>query len=444
MRFEEVDQTLLGPRSREVWEKEKRHITTGVSPGVHLTPIVFQKGKGSLLWDVDGQRYIDFAAGCFTNMIGHCYPKLVDKMRSQVEKLWHVYDFPVPDRHKLLDLLAEITPEEIDTFELYSGGAETVEAAMRAAASFTGNYEFIAFYGAFHGKTMGARCLAQKKEWGYGPVLNAIRVPYPDCYRCPFDLHCPACDMRCTQFLEQALRYDGWGKPAAIVFEPIQAFEHLVIPPDGFWNRVIEMCRAENILTIADEVLVGIGKTGKMFAVEHWGVKPDLIVFGKALGSGFPVMALGGRKEVMTAQPYGRPYGASTTFGFNALAVCAALNTLQIIMEENMLYNVLQLEKEFERHLSEMQKRHPLIDRVQGKGVFWSVELVKNNETKELAEEEGIELYKECIRNGLFLRNPSPIVKFLPALNTPLELLREGLNIFDKSLDTVEQKFRHK
>jgi len=414
-----------------------------VSPGLHIAPIAFQKGRGSSIWDIDGKQYIDFAAGCFTNMIGHCHPKLVDKMNSQIEKLWNVYDFPGPDRYELLDLLAEITPAGIDTFEFYSGGTETIEAAMRASISFTGNYEFIAFHRAYHGKTMGARCLAQQKEWEFGPLVKAIRIPYPDCYRCGFDLRYPSCDMTCAKYLEQAVAYDAWGKPAAIIFEPIQGSQGVVIPPEGFWDQVINICRAKNIVTIADEVLVGIGKTGKMFAVDHWNIKPDLIVFAKALGSGFPVMVLGGRKEIITSEPYGLPYGASTTFGFNALAVCAALNTLQIIREENMLDNVRQLETEFERYLKAMQERHPLMGKVQGKGVLWSVNLVKNKETKELAKEEGIELYKECIRNGLLLRNPPPIVKFTPALNTPLELLKEGLDVFDKSLTAVERKFKY-
>jgi len=176
---------IPGPKSKEIWEKEKKHITTGLAPGTQMVPVVFERGEGAVLWDVDGNVFIDLAAGMLTTSTGHCHAKVVQKLKNQVGKLWHVHDFPTPDRYKVCSLLAKKTPGEITTFEFYNGGTETIEAALRAAHSYTKKSVFLGFHGSFHGKSIGARMLMGQRNFG-GPIPDAIHVPYANCYRCEF------------------------------------------------------------------------------------------------------------------------------------------------------------------------------------------------------------------------------------------------------------------
>jgi len=432
--------TPPGPKSLEIWKKEKKYITPGLGPDTLCIPIVFKEGKGSILWDVDGNSYIDFAAGILTNSTGNCHPKLVERLRKQIEQLWHVHDAPTPDRYKLLTLLAEKTPRGIDTFEFYSGGAETVEAAMRAAISYTKNYEFIFFHRAFHGKTLGVRSALLWQMKGCGPVLNAVRVPFAYCYRCSFKLQYPSCGLHCADYLEEAVRYNSSGNIAAIIFEPIIGGGGIIVPPEGFLQKIADFCRHNRILLIADEILTGVGRTGKFFAVEHFGIEPDLILFGKGLGSGFPVMVLGGRREIMSAEPFGLPGGASTTFGGNPLAIACALATLETIEKEGMLKSIRTVGNFISRRLNEMQEKYQLIGDVRGMGLLYGVELVKDKKTKEPAYEEGKLIYIECVKNGLRLIAQGPLIRFSPPLNIPLELVGCALDIFEGAVSKIEKK----
>lgn len=432
---------IPGPRSREIWERERKHITSGLAPCTQLAPIVFERGEGSIVWDVDGNSYIDCAAGVLTNSTGHCHPKVVSALQHQASRLWHVHDFPTPDRYRLCELLAGKCPPGVDTFEFYSGGTEVVEAAMRAAISHTRRYEFISFYHAFHGKTLGSRSLAMWWGKGFGPIVGGVRAPYAYCYRCSFKLTYPACQLRCAEFLHEAIRFNSVGALAGVVFEPILGAGGVVVPPDGFWQRVVEISREEGALILVDEVLTGVGRTGRFLALEHWGIEPDLVFFGKGLGSGFPVVVLGGRREIMTAPPYGRPGGASTSFGGNPLAVSVALATLRTIDEEEMLQNVRRLEPLLAERLVEIKDRHPLVGDVRGRGLLWGVELVKDRLTKEPAEEEGRELYRQCLRRGLKTITPGHLTRFSPPLNIQQDLVEMAVEIYDEALSVVERGY---
>lgn len=430
-----------GPRSREIWEREKQHITSGLAPCTLLAPIVFERGEGALVWDVDGNCYIDCAAGVLTNSTGHCHPKVVSALQEQAGRLWHVHDFPTPQRYELCELLAERCPPGIDTFEFYSGGTETVEAALRAAISYTRRYEFISFHHGYHGKTLGSRGLALWWGKGFGPVNGSgIRSPFAYCYRCPFGLTYPACDLRCAEYLREGIRFNSWGSIAGIVFEPVLGAGGVVVPPDGFLERVTEIARAEGALVVADEVLTGVGRTGTFLALEHWDIQPDLVFFGKGLGSGFPIMALGGKREIMTAAPYGSPGGASTSFGGNPLAVAVALSTLQVIEEENLLAHTQEMGRLLAERFAVLKEKHPLVGDVRGVGLLWGIELVKDRKTREPAEEEGRQVYLESLQRGLKTITPGHVTRFSPPLNIPRELLEMAVDIYDVALSAVERR----
>ena len=433
-----------GPKSLKIWEEEKKYITPGLSVDMKVMrrgPVVFERGEGSLLWDVDGNCYIDFAAGVLTNSTGNCHPKIVQKFTVQVKKLWHVHDNPTPERVKLLKILLNKTPEGIDTFEFYSGGSETVEAAMKAATSYTHKYEFISFYRGFHGKTLGTRTICPGFIGkGFGPVMNAVRVPCAYCYRCFFGLKYPGCQLHCADFIKEAVYFNASDDIAAMVFEPVMGAGGVIIPPKGFWNKVVEFCRQNNILLIADEILAGVGRTGKFFSFEHFGIEPDLITFGKGMGSGYPVMVLAGRKKIMSALPFARPGGASTSFGGNALAVAAALATLETIEEEKMLDNACKIGEVMGRRLNEMKDRYSFIGDVRGLGALWALEFVKDRQTKEPAPRVGESVAREAFNHGLRTIHGGTALRLSPALNTPIGLIEKGLDILDTALSEVEKQ----
>lgn len=431
-----------GPRSREIWERERRHITSGLDGCTLLAPIVFERGEGSIVWDVDGNSYIDCAAGVLTNSTGHCHPKVVRALQEQAGKLWHVHNFPTPQKHELCELLAEKFPPGVDTFAFYSGGTETVEAGLRAAVSYTKRYEFVSFHHAYHGRSMGSRSLALWWGKAFGPVSSGfIRSPFAYCYRCPFGLTYPACDLRCAEYLQEVIRFNSWGSLAGVVFEPILGAGGVVVPPDGFLQRIVEIARQHGALVLADEILTGIGRTGRFLAVEHWGIEPDLVFAGKGLGSGFPVMILGGRREIMNQAPFGSPGGASTSFGGNPLAVVAALATLQVIYEEDLLTHTREMGKMLAERFAVLKDKHPLIGDVRGLGLLWGIELVRDRKTKEPAEEEGRQLYLECLRRGLKTITPGHLTRFSPPLNIPRELLEKAMDIYDEALSAVEKQY---
>lgn len=436
---------IPGPRSKEIWEREKQHMTSGLDGCTLLAPIAFERGEGSIVWDVDGNSYIDCAAGVLTNSTGHCHPKVVHALQEQASKLWHVHNFPTAQRFELVELLAKKFPPGIDTFAFYSGGTETVEAGLRAATSYTSRYEFISFHHAYHGRTLGARGLAMWWGKGVGPVSgNGIRSPFAYCYRCPFGLSYPNCDLRCAEYLRESIRFNSWGSIAGIVFEPILGAGGVVVPPDGFLQRIVEIVREHNILVIADEILTGIGRTGRFLAVEHWGIEPDLVYSGKGLGSGFPVMVLGGKRDIMTYLPFGSPGGASTSFGGNPLATATALATLKVLEEEDLFTHTQKMGKVLSERFAILQDKHPMVGDVRGLGLLWGIELVKDRTTKEPADEEGQALYLECLRRGLKTITPGHLTRFSPPLNIPQVLLEKAVDIYDESLMVVEKQFGYR
>ena len=438
----QIKTEVPGPRSREIWERQVQHITTGLDGCTLLAPVAFERGEGSIVWDVDGNRYIDCAAGVLTNSTGHCHPKVVSAMQEQAGKLWHVHNFPTPHKPKLTELLAQKFPPGIDTFAFYSGGTETVEAALRAATSYTKRYELIAFHHAYHGRSLGSRSLAMWWGQGFGPASgNIIRSPYAYCYRCPFGLTYPTCDLRCAEYLKESIKFSSWGSVAAIIFEPILGAGGVVVPPDGFLQRVVEIARDHGALVLADEILTGIGRTGKFLALEHWNIEPDLVFSGKGLGSGFPVMVLGGKRAIMTQPPFGSTGGASTSFGGNPLAVASALTTLQVIYEEDLLTHTQKMGHVLAERFAMLKDKHRLIGDVRGLGLLWGIELVKDRKTKEPADEEGRELYLECLRRGLKTITPGHLTRFSPPLNIPQELLERAVGIYDEALSVVEKQF---
>ncbi|NQT60011.1 MAG: aspartate aminotransferase family protein [Bacteroidetes bacterium] len=424
---------LPGPKSKELWDKDIEFVISGRSNIADSLPLVFDRGEGVYIYDVDGNKYLDFSAGILTSSTGHCHPKLVSKLKEQAEKLWHVYAFPTPERAELCQKLTEHMPKDIDTFAFYCEGSITVEAALRAASSYNKRWFYAAMTHAYHGRTLLTRSLGSyllPKE--FGPAVNVTRLHYPDCYRCPMKLKHPECGLACIEASFDLIQGSGTEEISAVIFEPIAGAGGIIVPPPGAWKRLAEICREKDILIISDEVLTGVGRTGKFLAIEHFDVEPDITTFGKGLGSGFPVMVVGGKKEIMSAYPYGAAGGggSSTSFGGNPLSVAAAMGTMEVMEDEQLIHNAAERGKEIEERISSWPEKYKSVGDVRGKGLLWGIELVKDKITKEVDNEAWNRVYLYCMKHGLRLvpnRICPPLTITSDQMHTSLDILEEGL-----------------
>ncbi len=430
---------LPGKKSQELWDKDINYVISGRTNIADSLPLVFEKGKGIYIYDVDGNEYIDFSAGILTASTGHCHPTLVKKLEKQIQELWHVYAFPTPERANFCKTLKSYMPEGIDTFAFYCEGSITVEAALRAASSYNKRWSYAAMTHAYHGRTLQTRSLGSyllPKE--FGPVVNVTRFHYPNCYRCPMKLKHPECDLACIEASTDLLQGSNTELPSAVIFEPIAGAGGIIVPPKGAWKRLAEICREKEMLVIADEVLTGVGRTGKFLAIEHFDVTPDITTFGKGLGSGFPIMVVAGRKEIMGSYPYGSAGGggSSTSFGGSPLAVAAAEGTLEVFEQEELIKNARERGKEIEARTADWKEKYPAIGDIRGIGLLWAIDIVKDRVTKEVDNDAWNRIYLNCMRNGLRLV-PN---RLCPPLTITSEELHRSLDILEEGIKTETKK----
>ena len=315
-----------------------------MAPGLQsialFSQIVVDHAEGCTITDVDGNEYLDFIAGIAVGSVGHSHPHYVKRLKEQLERSTFG-SFTTEARVRFLKIVASLLPEGITHLQLFSGGAEAVEAAFRLAKSVTKKFEFIGFWGGFHGKSQGViGMLGGAYRNHQGPFPPGMHhSPYANCYRCPFNLQHPSCGLACAEHLRNVIKNDTQGELAAIIIEPMQGTAGNVIPPDDFIHAVREIATETGALLIADEILVGFGRTGKMWASDHFGLKPDVMTIGKGIGGGFPLSAVASSLERMSAAPFGEPSGSSSSYGGNPLAAAAGLGAVEAILEDKLVEN---------------------------------------------------------------------------------------------------------
>ena len=431
----------VGRQARTIIERDR----DSLSPShTREYPLVVDHAQGSELWDVDGRRYIDFMSGIAVHSVGHRHPQVEAAVRDQLEKYWHVClsDFYDPVAVDLAEALKAIAPIDDRTL-LYFGnsGAEAVEAAVKLAMYHSGRSRFIAFQGGFHGRTLGALSFTASKSVqraGYQPSTRVFHLPYPNSYRPVLASHNGE-DYGTTviRYLEDQL-FRTTVAPrdvAAILVEPIQGEGGYIVPPPGFFRQLRNLCDRHGILLIVDEIQSGIGRTGRWWAIEHEEVEPDVVCFAKAAGGGLPIGGIITRKELMTWEPGSH----GSTFGGNPVAAAAALATLRVIREENLLARATKIGRHIMDALEEMQARHASIGEVRGRGLMIGVEFVHDRETKERATDLRDEIIQRAFRQGLLLLPcGTNTIRLIPALNVPRPLVDEGLNIFAETLAAAE------
>jgi 4-aminobutyrate aminotransferase len=321
------------------------------------------RGQGAHVWDLDGNRFLDFCAGIAVCSTGHSHPKVVRAIQDQAARFIHMSgtDFYYRPEIEFAERLNRVAPmNESTRVFLTNSGAESVEAAFKLARYHTRRPRTLAYIGAFHGRTMGALSLTASKavqREGFAPLVPGVtHVPYPYCYRCPFGRTYPGCDLYCVRYIEETVlkAYCPPQEVAALFAEPIQGEGGYVVPPPGYWQRIRELCDHYGILLVMDEVQSGFGRTGKLFAIEHWETEPDIVALAKGIASGMPLGAIVAREKVMNWQPGSH----GTTFGGNPVCCAAALATLDLV-EDGLVENAAQQGEYMLHALRELQARHP-------------------------------------------------------------------------------------
>ena len=424
---------LPGPKAKALIDRDSQVISASYTRSY---PLVVERGEGALVFDLDGNRFLDFCAGIAVVATGHAHPRVVTAIQEQAAKLLHMSgtDFYYENAVQLAEKLAALAPGDAPK-RVYFGnsGTEAVEAAIKLARYHTGRSQFVAFVGAFHGRTMGSLALTASKnvqKKGFFPMMpGAHHVPYAYCYRCAYGKQPETCAVECVQAIETDLFRTRLApeEVAAIFVEPVQGEGGYVVPPKKFFDELRKLADRHGILLIFDEVQSGMGRTGKMFAAEHFDAVPDVIALAKGIASGMPLGATVARAELMSWPP-----GAhASTFGGNPVAVAAALTTIELL-ERELIDNAARMGAHLMARLRDLPQRCPIVGDVRGLGLMIGIELVRDQQTKDRAPDLRDRVVQMCFERGLLLLGCGPnTIRLCP----PLVITKDQA---DFAVDTIE------
>lgn len=439
MRYPLIKTVLPGPRASKLIRLDNTYVSPSYTRGY---PLVVKKGEGLWVQDVDDNFFLDFTAGIAVCATGHCHPKVVQAIKEQADRLLHMSgtDFYYEPQIVLAEKLANLAPGKGKKKVYYgNSGAEAVEAAFKLARWHTRRDLNIAFFGAFHGRTMGALSLTasktiQKKHY-YPLVPGITHIPYPYCYRCPYHLCYPQCGSECVRWIEETLFQTTMPaeQVAAIFVEPIQGEGGYIVPPPQFHSELNKIAKKYGILYVVDEVQTGMGRTGKMFAMEHFGVSPDIMALAKGIASGMPLGAMVASADIMNWEAGSH----ASTFGGNPISCQAALATIQLL-QDGLLENAEEKGQRLIGGLRELQKTYECLGDVRGLGLMVGAEIVKDRETKERAPKWRNEIISGAFKKGLLLLGCGEnTVRFSPGLTVTDEEVDVCLTIFEEVLREV-------
>jgi len=433
---------IPGPRSRELMRRREAAVPRGLA---HSLPVFAESADGATVTDVDGNVYLDFAGGIGVMNVGHSSPSVVAALREQAGHFTHVCFsvLPFASNKTLAERLARLSPGTFPKKTLFvNSGAEAIENAVKIARHTTKRPGVLCFEDGFHGRTLLALSLTSKVapyKLGYGPfVPEVLRVPYGYCYRCAYGLEHPGCGLACVDEIEQLFkRHADPATIAAVVVEPVLGEGGFVVPPLGYLSRLAALCRRHGILLIADEVQTGFGRTGRLFACEHEGVEPDLLVTAKSLAAGMPLAAVIGRAELMDGPIEG---GLGGTYAGNPLACAAAHAVLDLFESGDLVRRSDVIGSRIEACAAEWQQKYPLIGDVRRRGAMVGIELVSDRQTREPAKRETDEIIRLACARGLILIAAGTlgnVIRFLTPLTISDHELDEGLEVLSACFAAV-------
>ncbi|MDQ4070220.1 MAG: aspartate aminotransferase family protein [Actinomycetota bacterium] len=425
---------IPGPRSQELWARDARFHASNSSPPAQWLRLVLQDGRGAVVRDVDGNLFVDFSSGAVVANLGHAPGAVAAALAAEAERLMHYFDFATPARSLFFEALAKTLPPELQTFQMYSTGAEAVEAALRLAKSYTGNYEFISFHQAWHGRTLGAMSLMGgfPLKRGYGPFAPGVfHAPNANCYRCPLELSREDCAVACAALVDRVYEQSTEQGLAAVIVEPVQGVGGVIPFPPEFLAHLRSLCDRTGALLIFDEILTGVGRTGPMWAFEASGVVPDVLLAGKGLAGGYPISLIASRREVLDA-------GAST-FASGNLACAAGAAALALLEDGSILANGRRVGASMLGALRRLADRHPIVGDVRGVGMLLALELVTDRSAKTPVTPGTVRrLVLALARRGVLVAGAGPVLRITPPLVIDEDMALGGVDLLDEALAEVE------
>lgn len=423
---------LPGPNARRLIERDHKFLSPSYTRDY---PLVVKRGRGAVIEDVDGNLFLDFTAGIAVCSTGHCHPRVVRAIQNQAAQLIHMSgtDFYYAQQSELAEKLARMAPGSGAKRVFFTNsGAESIEAAFKLARHYTGRQNVISFLGAFHGRTMGALALTGSKaiqKRGFGPMVPGVtHVPYANQF---------ADGRECVAFIEKMIlnKIVPADSVAAIFVEPIQGEGGYIVPPPDFHPALKALCEEHGILYVADEVQTGMGRTGRMFAIERWGVEPDIICLAKGIASGMPLGAIIAKAEIMNWPP-----GAhASTYGGNPISCAAALETIRLL-EEGLMANAERVGHRLMGELEEIRMRHPIISEVRGAGLMVGVDLMRvEGGMRRAAPEDRSEMVRRCFEKGLLVLGcGESAIRLCPPLMITDRDVDVAVGILDQALGEME------
>jgi len=433
-----------GPRAREIIERDSKFLMQSF---VRWYPLVARTGYGPIIEDVDGNLFIDMNAGLGVMNVGHNHPRVVSAIRKQAGKLLHysLTDFYYEEAPAYLEELSEVVPiMGRKKFYFGNSGAEAIEAALKISKGINEGKRpyIISFIGGFHGRTTGAMSITASKpiqRKGFQPLLPAIiHVPYPYPYRCPFHVQPEECGEAVIGFMEEWIfrRLVDPAEVSAVFIEPIQGEGGYIVPPEDFLPKLSRLLESNGILLVDDEIQSGMGRTGYWFAIDNWGVKPDLITMAKAVASGMPLGVVAGREEVMRLPPGSH----ASTFGGNPVSLVVAQEVIKIIRDERLLENARKVGNMMLRRAEEWMDMYDIVGDVRGKGLMIGVELVRDRRTKKYAGKELAKVLNSCYKRGVAVIGAGfSTIRFSPPLVISEELAMKAMDIVESSIKEVNR-----
>ncbi len=435
--------TPPGPASQEILAYQNEHESSAVSYSKGM-PMALKRGRGATLEDVDGNIYIDMFGGAGVMAVGHGHPEVLKAAHEQIDEVTHALDIPTPTRRKMVDVLQGLLPKELNRV-FFGGptGSDAVEQAIKLARYNTGRNGIIAFEGAYHGMTgisLAMTCDAHHRE-GIGQLAPGVQfIPYPYTYRNPFGCPDDRVDLQAAENLDRVLSdsHSGFLKPAAVILESVQGEGGTIIPTTRFMQRVREICDKHDVLMICDEIQAGLGRTGKMFAFEHFGIVPDIITISKALGGvGFPISAIA-YKEKLNTWPAGKTIG---TFRGNMIAFAAGAKSLSWMAENGIPERALELGKKAMVPLKKLEAESNIVGEARGIGLMIAIEMVKDSKSKEPASDYAKMVRKYGHQRGVMIEvggHHSNVARLLPPLVITEEYLMKGIEILSAVIREIE------
>jgi 4-aminobutyrate aminotransferase/4-aminobutyrate aminotransferase/(S)-3-amino-2-methylpropionate transaminase len=424
-------------------EQEARLIAPGLQSIAQWAPFSLERGDGSYLFDTQGTRYTDLFSGVGVAILGHSHPRYCQRVADQLGRVT-VGSFTTSARVEALARLAEFVPTQLDSIQLYTSGAEAVEAALRLARAATKRHEVLSFWGGFHGKTEGALAgtfsLARR---GWGPLPGGHwSAPYAHCFRCAFEREFPTCELFCARFAQSAADAQTIDGLAAILVEPIQGTAGNISPAPGFLRELRRLADRTGALLIMDEMIAGPARTGRRWGHEHDEIVPDVIVAGKGLANGLPVSAIITRAELAAHEPFARPSGSSSSFGGNPLCAAGIAATLEIIAQDGLVNRAEELGALAIERMAQWKGSVSIVGEVHGKGLMLGIELIRPSATREPLP--GIwcrRIFDAALEAGVLLMISGSNIRLYPALNIPTEMLLDALDRVGCVLSDVGAQF---